>query len=49
MGLEGGREGVVTGADLNARHWEQAFASAPQLFLDTFHKRGKPLLLSPDR
>ncbi|KAL4855800.1 hypothetical protein ACK3TF_003573 [Chlorella vulgaris] len=49
MGLEGGREGVVTGAEFNARHWEQALASAPQLFLATFHKRGKPLLLSPDR
>lgn len=49
MGLEGGTEGVVSGAELNEETYRQALETAPQLFAETFCARGKQLEFAPDR
>lgn len=49
MGLEGGTDGVVSGAELNEAAYQEALASAPQLFSETLRSRGKQLTFAPDR
>lgn len=49
MGLQGGGEGVVSGAELNEATLAAALEAAPQLLLDTYRRRGKPLSFAPDR
>ncbi len=49
MGLEGGGEGVVSGAELNEASLAAALEVAPQLLLDAYRQRGKPLTFAPDR
>ncbi len=49
MGLEGGSDGVVSAADINADSFEQALAAAPPLFVDTYKQRGKQLSFAADK
>lgn len=49
MGMEGGSDGVVSAADINADTFEQALAASPALFLDTYRQRGKQLSFAPDK
>lgn len=49
MGMEGGSDGVVSAADINADTFEQALAASPALFLETYRQRGKQLSFAPDK
>ena len=49
MGLEGGSDGVVTAADINADTFEQALAASTPLFVDTYKQRGKLLSFAADK
>lgn len=49
MGLQGGGEGVVTAADLNAETLAAALAAAPRLFADTYRQRGRQLSFGADK
>lgn len=49
MGLEGGSDGVVSAADINADSFEQALTASPALFVDTYRQRGKQLSFAADK
>ena len=49
MGLQGGGEGVVTAAHLNAETLAAALVGAPRLFVDTYRQRGKQLSFGADK
>jgi hypothetical protein len=49
MGLEGGSDDVATAADINADSFEQALATSPPVFLDTYRQHGKQLSFAPDK